>query len=616
MASSGLSRRGCLLALLAVVALALASAGVFHGIRAWKARPPRPSELELAAVEALRDRLGERWGDEPLSLEEARRRAAEEEAAGRQANAVDLLARAAASGDLEAELRLAIQTLRAPVPDRVRAEEARALVAVLGADSPRARLVPAARAWARLSQDDPVGALEALKRDEGTLEGRWARLRALLLLGQEAGAEADALLQLDPGHTEACEVGARLALAAGDLAGVRARTRACLSAGARSPVLYRLLGDASDAAGRYAEAAAAYAQAGAILHGAAIVLQEGLDDPRGLVAAALADPAPPAALFAVWAGLLRGELPAAQEAARRLDAAGVPGPEAGLAVAAARLAGGDARGALERVGGLGSAEALVLAGRARALLGEDAEAGEAFDQALRAEPWNLAAHREHLAWTAARRPSDLLEAARALAAVDPLTLGLSRDWRRRDAPWAALAPSPWPEEGADAWAVLLRGVLRPESLDEATLAGLEPVDRARLRLHRGWALAARGDLASARAEVQEALAASSTLAAPHALAAELALEAGDLPAAESLLAEALARAGEPTTTGAAATAWVRARLLLARGQPASARAVLLDAARANREHTGLWSSILALDEAGSIPAPGPDRLTAGLGSTR
>ncbi len=608
-------RRWLLGGAVGALGLSVAIGGGVAWMRARARLPPPATVEEREQAEALRDRLGEHFGERRLDLKEARAQAEQEERGGRQALALDTMAMAAVSGDPEAELAYAVQALRVPVPDRVRPEEARALVAVVAEEAPRGRLVPAARAWAALSREDPVGAMAALGEDTGTLEGRWARLRALGLLGQDGSAEAEEILKLDPDHEEACEGVARQALAQGDLVAARARAGRCLKAGAGGPALRRILADAADVAGRYEEAARAYEQAGASLHAAAVISQEGLADPGGVVAAALADPAPPAALSAVWIALLRGDLGAAEAAGARLDASGMPGPEAALAVAAGRLGAGDAAGALERTKGAGSAEALTLRARALATLGDDAGGGAAFDEAVRVAPRVIALHRERLAWAAARRPEALLEIARAAVGVDPLTLALVRGWRHRDAPWPVLAPSPWPELSGAA-GLLARAVSAPQALEAGALAALEPGDRALVELHLGWAQAARGELAAARSTVEQAVGALPGNAGARALAAELALEAGDAAAVERWLAEGEGMATAPDAPGAGALAWVRAGALAGAGDLAGARAKLLEAARANPDHTGLWAGMLALDEAGSLPRPGPDRLTAALGSTR
>lgn len=606
---------GLVLALVVVGTLALRPRG--------PAGPPAPTAEERALVEALRDRLNEQWADHPLPLDQARAEAKTEERAGRSAIALDRLCAAAVSGDLDSELSLAIQALRSPVPDRVRVDEARALVVELAHDSPKGALVPAALGWAAVSRSDPQGALLALQADPGTLEGHEARLRALSMLGQDASVEAAAILKLAPDHDEACEVVARHELAQGDLSAVRATVGACTKAGAGGPILPRLLGQAADAAGRYEEARDAYTRSGANLHAAAIISQEGLPDPQGEVASAIADQAPPAALQGVWVNLIRGDLPAATAAARRLDGSGMPGPEAAIAVAAGLLAAGDAEGARAKVAGFQSAEALTLLARADAVLGDDDAAERAFAAAVAAQPWNLDLHRERLAFLATRRKGAVPEAVRAVVALDPVTLGLVRAWRHRDAPWVALAPSAWPVlPERDVSGLLLACVVDPVGVDERALAALTPADRGHALLHLAWARAAT-DPTAGRALAAEALAALPGDPGARAVGAELALEAGDTGAAEALLGPApgpapISPVADEAASGSepAALAWARARLLVAKGDAAGARAVLLDAAGANPEHTGLWASILSLDETGTIPAPGSDRLTAGLGSTR
>lgn len=604
---------------------------IVFAVQRWRASlPPRATPQERELAEALRDRLTRQLGEQVLDLDKARASAAEEEAAGRQATALDLLSKAATSGDLEAELSLAVQALRAPVPVVISLDEARALVAVLAEDAPGARLVPAALGWSKISQDDPMGALRALDQDSGTLEGRWARLRALQMLEQDPSGEAEEILKLAPGHEDACEVSARAALARGDLSQTRTRVRDCLAAGARGPALRRMLGDAASAAGRYEEAAAAYADAGALLHAAAIISQDGLPDPKGLVEAAISDPAPPSALGAVWVRLLRGDTAGAAEAGARLKASGMPGPEAALAVAASRLAAGDAAGALAETEGAGSAEALVLRARARAALGDDTGAREDFQAAVAAAPTNQGVHRERLAFLAERLPDELPEALAALVSIDPITLELSRAARRRDAPAAVLMPSPWPElRGGQA--TLLAAVQAPQTLKEQDLATAPPGSSARLALHLAWGERALGAMDLARAHARAALEALPGDPGALAVVGELAVEAGDQPEIARWLdqtappAEAVPGAvvdpgaepaADPAAPGASALAWARARALAAAGQRDAARQALLDAARANPEQTGLWASLLALDESASVPGPGPDRLTGDLGSTR
>ena len=604
--------------LLAVLSLVLVLAIV--GLIALRPRGSAPSPEQQAAAASIRARVAMVSAASPRTPLEGAQAAAAEERAGHGALAWDALAAAAAGGDPEAELRLAIFALRVPVPDRMSQDEALGLVAVVGAESPGARLLPAARAWAMLAADKPVEALRLAELDAAapkgaTLEGALARLRAAMALGQPALEPATAILALDPSNGEACAASSRAALADGDLSTLLARARSCVDAGATDPSLARALGDGLDAAGRFGEAYQIYGRASLSLHAGAIALQEGIDDPLGMVDRALADPAPPAALFKVWAGLLRGDSALAADGARSLADAGFPGPEAVVARAASAIVAGDPAAAVRLLGELSSPSAAVLSARAHALIGDQDGAAAAFGEALRGAPSVPAVHRERLAWLADAPRARRLAGAEALAEVDPLSLALGAASRSRDAPWAAVAPSPWPALPLDTpeGALLLR-VLDPLGAPEPA-AALSPADQALANLHRAYALARSGATAEGATLAAAAAEASPGRAGGALVAAELARASGDPAGAQAWLQRAEASLAEDAPERPA-LGWVRARLLLDAGDRDGAIAALSAAARACPDCVLLWGALLSLQEGGTIPELEPARLTAAPRSTR
>jgi hypothetical protein len=202
--------------------------------------------------------------------------------------------------------------------------------------------------------------LSTVEADDAAPWQRWLELEAAHAGGQvDVTGPASSLLVVWPRHRGACLRGVRSALSQGRLELARELGGQCRWAGA--PLL-RLKGDLLDALGDSEGAWAAWSQARADVHAAAVSCQEGLG--HGLHA--LDDAAPPAIVHRGWCALVAGrpaEVAGARGALGRLPD---DQPPVRLARSALALAADEPELALELLGDLDSARALVLRGRALA----------------------------------------------------------------------------------------------------------------------------------------------------------------------------------------------------------------------------------------------------------
>lgn len=265
---------------------------------------------------------------------------------------------------------------------------------------------------------------------------RWLELERSLTDGEAELAEpAVALLAAWPRHRGACLEGARWALARGRLQLARHLGEQCRWAGA--PLL-RLKGDLLDALGDSEGAWAAWSEARTDVHAAAISCQERLG--HGLLA--LDDAAPPAVVHRGWCALVAGHPEAVAEARAALGRLPDEQPPVRLARSALALAVGDPGLAVELLGDLDSARALVLRGRALAALGDPEQARRAFAEARAQLPYERGVL---LGWLAAL-PGDADRIGAGWSAAEVLMLAQSDLVGDRTRPWFLVAGQQSPAE--------------------------------------------------------------------------------------------------------------------------------------------------------------------------
>ena len=614
----------------------LVAGGVFA---LWRLRHrPRVDPADEARADAAIARVVAGRHGVALAPRAAIEKARTEDQKGLSVLAVQDLAGALGSDADNADLRLSLAMIafRHAMPTLLSSDEAHALVRVTVARDPKGALVPAAIAWMALADNNPPAAMDMLRSDNGTVDGNWAKMRALQAMQQDPSAPAEALLQAEPGFGEACGVVGREAFGQGELASARRLLQGCVDSGVKDPVVERVLGDVADALGEFVVARDAYLAAGTDLHAAAIITQEGIPDPGGVVDRALGPNVPPAGLHMAWIGLLRGDLAMAKRGVERIQSTSAAGPEFSMARAAVALAEGKAVDAQKDVAGLTSAAASTLFARGRAAAGDVKGAKDAFSDALSKEPWNLAIHRERLALLAARAPADVPDALATLIALDPVTEELARPYREREAPWPVLAPSPWPVGLPAPSGALLGLVVEPKAADTAALEGLKlaPSEQGFLDLRLAWMVLQAGHASDARALAEKAVALLPDAPIALVVEAEAARVAADPSGAQSLLDEAeghlhppgeesagpaaplTGTAGDepppppsdtPPPAGSAAFAWVKARLLMDKGDRKGAAELLRSAARAEPELRGLWIALYQVESAAAVAPASPAR---------
>ncbi len=277
--------------------------------------------------------------------------------------------------------------------------------------------------WARgrPGWTDAVGEWDAahgLHVDPATLSPA-SRLRVALQGADDETTRdaAEAALESDPGDDLARAVLARAALDAGNLA--EAITHAEGPSGAS---LSRLHAQALDEAGDFEAAAAAYVRAGFSLHAAAILYQSlGRPDEAR---AYFDDPVPPVVIHQGWMALLSGSPPATTG----LD----DSPESGLIRALA--------GEPVDLGTLPGDEAAVVQARVSGDMSR-------LDAAIARAPAREVLHRARLG-ILRERGRDAADALRAWTSLDPVTVFLTGNADRREAPWAAIVPYTWTQLGA------------------------------------------------------------------------------------------------------------------------------------------------------------------------
>ena len=374
--------------------------------------------------------------------------------------------------DEDALLKLILASAAVGGPDALSPERLADAIVVAEADSPGHPLLPAAKAWLDLVL---AGVAPADAADPWT---RWAQLRAAREgRGGDVRAAVEGLLEVWPGHPEACAVGVQHGLQVGDLA---LAERAGLACGWAGPGVDRLRGDVLDALGRTAEARSAWLDAGADLHVLAVDCQGGVAPDPELVARASALPVSPATLHLGWCAALGfGDLAAADQ---RAAADPEQGPPWRLVRAALALARGQPERAEAVLGDLDDVAADLLRGRARAAQGDTEGARAAFTAGADRAPLDL-----HLlrAWVQAL-PGDLPEVRARLEGIDPVAAVVSAPDGRRERPPYAISPlgPPISDPRVDA-------ALRGAAADPATAA--DPWRRARLGPGCGGAGAAPGD---------------------------------------------------------------------------------------------------------------------------
>lgn len=272
--------------------------------------------------------------------------------------------------------------------------------------------------WARgrLGWTDAVGEWDAahgLHVDPAPLSPS-SRLR-VALHGENADAvrvAAEAALESDPADDFARAVLARASLDAGNLAEAIAHAE-----GQPGAALSRLHAQALDEAGDFEAAAVAYEQAGFSLHAAAILYQS-LGRPEE-ARAYFDDPVPPVAIHRGWMALLSGIPPVKSG----LD----DSPESGLIRALA--------GEPVDVASLPGDEAAVVQARLSGDLSR-------LDAAIARVPAREVLHRARIG-VLRERGRDATDAVRAWTNLDPVTVFLTGNADRREAPWAAIVPYTW-----------------------------------------------------------------------------------------------------------------------------------------------------------------------------
>jgi hypothetical protein len=328
--------------------------------------------------------------------------------------------------DEDALLKLILASAAVGGPDALSPERLADAIVVAEADAPGHPLLPAAKAWLDLVL---AGVAPAAAADPWS---RWAQLRAAREgRGGDVRAAVDGLLEVWPGHPEACAAGVQHGLQIGDLALAERAGRACGWSGAG---VDRLRGDVLDALGRPDEARSAWLDAGAELHVLAVDCQGGRAPEPELVARAEALPVSPATLHLGWCAALGfGDLAAADQ---RAAADPEQGPPWRLLRAALALARGQPERAEAVLGDLDDVGADVLRGRARAALGDLEGARSAFAAGADRAPLDLHVLR---AWAQAL-PGDRPEVRGRVEALDPVAAVVSAPDGRRERPPYAIAP--------------------------------------------------------------------------------------------------------------------------------------------------------------------------------
>lgn len=345
---------GWALVVVATVVVVVFGLGTWVGLAPLDVVLSAPSDHE--SVHAVGERLRARWPQVPGPPERYVLEARSLQRGGDASGAARRLAMAIAlePDHVEALLQLSILDARGDAGGLLLGGEADALVAAVESTRPDAALLPAALAWRALGAGQP----ERVSLDEGAAEPEllWARLRASRALGLSEGRDARALLEVWPGHPEACEDGAREALRAGDLFEAERLAASCL-AGDSAPIARRVLADVLARTGRPVEARDAYTEGGLMLHAARVALAEGLPLSSG-ERMALAGPGHAAAVHQVWAAMSAGDIELLEIAVERLpDGAS---PELAVTRAAAALWSGDAAAAEAALEGTAGPRAAVL----------------------------------------------------------------------------------------------------------------------------------------------------------------------------------------------------------------------------------------------------------------
>jgi len=430
------------------------------GLLSWYGSPAarttlrRPTDHE--AVHQLAERWRARWPQVPGPAERYLDDAllADLEDRPQEAARRTTMALALAPNDVPALLRLVIRSARVPSASPLTRDEADAILMVVEQVAPEAPLREAAIGWRALARGEAVPA-EGL--GDAVLEASWLRMRQALDAGADPGGPARALIEISPGHVEACDVYARALLRRGELRDAAAVISACRAVRPQRPRLSRTEGDLLDRLGHHGRAVAAYTAGGAHLHALAVASQEGLTEAPALLAQAAGEVGPAGSINRLWATLLLGG--DVSSAVSELVALGDVGPEFGLARAAGHLALGQPQAAQAALDGRTDVGAQVLIGRARALSGDHAGASAAFRAALDLQPWNMAIHRQRAASLVGAAAGVEAEALAALAALDPVAVALRDGLAWRLTPWPALASGAWPTAALEAAALEVSSAL-------------------------------------------------------------------------------------------------------------------------------------------------------------
>ena len=422
---------------------------IFMGLITWYGRFPtwfsldEPSDHEV--IHQLAEGWAERWPQVPGPPDDYTAEARQQLADGLTVDAVQRLTQSLALDPNAPTALLLLVIASAQAGEGTEGAlghvHSAAVVEVVAETDPESPLLPAARAWLALRDEDPGAALAVLEGGAETPEGALARLRAVVALDQSAEDAAARLLMLAPGSREGCEALARARLLMRQPADALQVLEGCQRAGAQGRLLDRLRGDALDGVGQLAAAAEAYLRAGADSHAAAIFIQEpALGAEEAKIDALLEGDAPGVALHRLWWGLLSGEERRSAAAARVLRGLQMSGLEFDVALAAEALARGDAEAALARVEGSEAPEALVIKARALLAQGDVLGADEAAVAALRQVPWNP--------WVRSVAVETSPGEEVAVERVPSARLVAARQ-RSRQMPWPALVPGVEVVEVAD-----------------------------------------------------------------------------------------------------------------------------------------------------------------------
>lgn len=307
-----------------------------------------------------------------------------------------------------------------------------ALLDAVAEERPEDPLLPVAQAAVALRS----GGLSTVEAGDAAPWQRWLELEAAHEGGQvDISGPASTLLVVWPRHRGACLRGVRSALAQGRLELARGLGGQCRWAGA--PLL-RLKGDLLDALGDSEGAWAAWSRGRADVHAAAISCQEGL----GHDLRALEDAAPPAIVHRGWCALVGGRPVAVAEARGALGRLPDDQPPVRLARSALALAADEPGLALELLGDLDSARALVLRGRALAALGRPEAARGSFAAAQAQLPYERGVLR---GWLAAL-PDDAGRIGAGWSGSEVLMLAQSDLVGDRMRPWFLVAGAQDPTE--------------------------------------------------------------------------------------------------------------------------------------------------------------------------